>query len=97
VKNNVKQKEPMCIFAGYSNLFGAPRQGFHSARLFGLARNDLLGTLAAAIGVALLAMYVYGVGFWEAYGVAAMQLLLLGWVLHMLFCVKTPLTAPFIG
>ena len=32
----------------YANIFGVPREGFHSLRLFGFAFNDVMGTLALA-------------------------------------------------
>ena len=33
----------------YKDILGKPRQGFHKARLFGLARNDLIGTAVVAL------------------------------------------------
>ena len=32
----------------YANLFGVPGEGFHAQRIFGVAANDLVGTLALA-------------------------------------------------
>ena len=38
----------------YANALGEPGKGVHAARIFGLARNDLLMTIAAAIITAYL-------------------------------------------
>lgn len=88
----------MTLLCPYKNILGAPGVGVHAPRLFGLARNDLLATLAAAVALTW---------YWNtraAAGSQAVTVLLvfaglwaLGWVAHMLFCVRTPLTAPFLG
>ncbi len=41
----------MCKFA---NIFGKPGEGFHSARLLGMARNDLVLTVIAGIIIAMV-------------------------------------------
>jgi len=88
----------MTLLCPYRNILGAPGVGVHAPRLFGLARNDLLATLAAAVALtwwapvhtraapAVQTVLLVFAGLWA-----------LGWVAHMLFCVRTPLTAPFLG
>jgi hypothetical protein len=65
----------------YSKILGEKGKGFHEARLFGLARNDTLGT----IGLAGITTYTTNTPFWKS---------LVGWfvageVLHYAFCVNT--------
>jgi hypothetical protein len=88
----------MTLLCPYRNILGAPGVGVHAPRLFGLARNDLLATLAAAVVLTWLASP------WASRATPVLKVLLvfaglwaLGWVAHMLFCVRTPLTAPFLG
>lgn len=85
----------MTLLCRYSELFGAPGTGVHRARLFGLARADVLATAAAAVVVAAAA-HARGAAFWRTLGWAFVALVALGWALHMLFCVRTPLTRPFL-
>lgn len=67
----------------HKNIFGKPNEGIHAPRIFGLAAVDLLLTIAAAWG---LAKY-FKIPFWKT----ILALLVLGVVVHTLFCVKTPL------
>lgn len=46
----------------YAYVLGVPGEGFHAPRLFGLARNDTLGT----VGLALLTTWIWGVPFWKS-------------------------------
>lgn len=89
----------MTLLCAYKDILGKPGQGFHRARLFGLARNDILGTLAIAVLVSLVLAYTRDYD-WRATlkstAVFFFGLALLGFVLHLLFCVKTPLTRPFL-
>ena len=67
----------------YKDVLGKPGEGFHSARLLGLAQNDTLGT----IGLAALTTYATGISFPKS---------LLGWfvlaeVSHYAFGVDTAL------
>lgn len=89
----------MTLFCAYKDILGKPGQGFHRARLFGLARNDILGTLAIAVLVSLGLAYTRNYDWratLKATGVIFLGLAVLGFVLHLLFCVKTPLTRPFL-
>ena len=65
----------------YKHILGIPGQGFHSARIFGFALYDILGT----IGLAVFTWYFFNVGFLTA---------LIGWfvggeVLHWAFGTQT--------
>lgn len=63
----------------YKNIFGKPNQGFHKARLFGLARNDLLATIFLAFLIShrsiknfiatFLILFILGVYFHWIFGV----------------------------
>ena len=68
-------------YCEYSDIFGIPKKGFHSYRIFGIAAGDLLGTIA----IAWLIAYTWSISFWKTLIVA----LILGEVLHYLFCVRT--------
>ena len=69
------------LLCQYKDILGEPSQGFHSARLFGLARNDLIGTV---IGAWLLS-------YWRNWSFLKTLLVvfILGQILHWLFCVDT--------
>ena len=65
----------------YSDILGVPHQGFHEARLFGLARNDLVGTFIIAIIISCL---------WELCVVKVFAILfILGQLFHWAFGVNT--------
>lgn len=65
----------------YANLLGIPGQGIHAARVFGLARNDILGTIfIASISSYLFNIsFLYSILFW----------FILGEVLHYAFGTQT--------
>jgi hypothetical protein len=65
----------------YKNLFGIPKQGIHSWRIFDMAMADILQTL---VGAALIS-YVFKLPLFYC----VIGLFLLGIILHRLFCVKT--------
>jgi len=65
----------------YKNLFGIPKQGIHSWRIFDMAMADILQTL---LGAALIS-YVFKLPLFYC----VIGLFLLGIILHRLFCVKT--------
>jgi len=81
----------MTLLCKYKNMFGEPGKGAHAARLFGLARNDILATLVGALVVTMY-VNVNKTNFWKTFLKVSAALFVLGWVLHLLFCVKTPLT-----
>ena len=78
----------------YKDIFGAPNTGLHAYRLTlngietnskGLAFVDLLFTL---IGAIILSFYFKKIHWFKLF----IMLVILGVVLHLLFCVKTPIT-----
>ena len=77
------------MFCEYKDLFGKPGEGFHQSRLFGLAANDLLGTIAFIIIFSLTTGYNLLV--------VALLTFLLGIVMHRLFCVDTTIDRTIFG
>lgn len=82
----------------YKNLFGAPNTGLHSYRLTfegittdgkGLAFIDILSTL---IGAIILSFYFKKYHWFTIFII----LFILGVILHVLFCVKTPISSIFL-
>ena len=74
----------MCIFAKYKNIFGEPRKGVHSYRLFDFAIIDFIFTIIP----------IYIIGLYYNYNLKKIILLILivffiGEIFHLLFCVKT--------
>lgn len=74
----------MCPF---KNLFGAPRTGVHSLRLFDVAVVDVLLTVIAGI---LLARYMK----WNTL-LTILLLIVISVPIHMMFCVETTLVKLF--
>ncbi len=73
-------------FCKWKDLLGRPGEGFHSARLFGFARNDILATLGVGILLALLLK--------QSIITTVTLLFLTGIFFHWLFCVKGALGGP---
>jgi hypothetical protein len=65
----------------FANILGEPGKGIHSARIFGLALNDTLMTVA----VALVTAYIYNISFLISF----LGWLILGELLHYLFGTDT--------
>lgn len=65
----------------YKNIFGEPKKGFHSNRLFGLATGDTLGTIA----IAGLIAYFWNISFWKS----LLWTFTIGEILHYIFGVQT--------
>lgn len=65
----------------YSDIFGKPKQGVHSIRLFDIAIIDLLMTLLLA--------YIISVYFNKNFIIISFVLFISGIILHRLFCVRT--------
>lgn len=78
-----------CPFKKYSDIFGKPTTGFHSFRIFDIAVNDLFGTIA----IAALLSYTLKYDFL----VILFILLILGIILHRLFCVNTTINKVIFG
>lgn len=65
----------------YRNIFGKPGEGVHSYRIFNIAIVDLGLTLLVAFGLSLVLK--------KSFALISSILLILGVVLHRLFCVRT--------
>ena len=65
----------------YRNIFGKPGEGVHSYRIFNIAIVDL--------GLTLLVAYLLSVMLKKSFALISSILLILGVVLHRLFCVRT--------
>jgi hypothetical protein len=65
----------------YSDIFGKPKQGVHSLRLFDIAIIDLLMTLLLA--------YIISIYFNKNFFIVLFVLFISGIILHRLFCVRT--------
>lgn len=65
----------------YKYIFGIPRQGFHSTRIFDLAVGDIVGTIL----LAWLISFVYKTGFVKT----LFWTFIVGEILHYLFGVQT--------
>ena len=69
------------MFCQYKDFFGAPNTGLHSYRIFDIAVIDLLATI-------IVAYIIYKVLSYN-FTCVLLTLLLLGIILHHMFCVKT--------
>jgi hypothetical protein len=65
----------------YKNLFGEPKKGIHSYRLFGIAIVDVIETILGA----LLFSYIFNYSFLYT----TIVFFIIGIILHRLFCVRT--------
>lgn len=65
----------------YANALGVPGEGIHAARIFGISRNDLLMTIAAAI----ITAYALNISFILSFTVWFVA----GEILHYLFGTHT--------
>ena len=65
----------------YANALGEPGKGIHAPRIFGLARNDLLMTIAASI----ITAYLFNISFLVSF----IAWFVAGEVLHYLFGTNT--------
>jgi hypothetical protein len=65
----------------YANALGEPGKGVHAARIFGLARNDLIMTIVAAI----ITAYLFNISFLLSFIIWFVS----GEVLHYLFGTNT--------
>lgn len=77
----------------YAELFGKPNEGVHKHRIGGLATVDLLGTIGGAAILAALYTKKHSQGFISSFIVIFIILILLGIMLHKLFCVNTKLNS----
>ena len=68
----------------YKNIFGAPNTGAHSYRIFNIAIVDL--------GLTILAAYLISRYYLIDFVYVFIILMLIGLIIHKLFCVDTTLT-----
>lgn len=73
----------------YKNIFGKPKTGVHSLRIFNIAIVDVLLTVLAA----LIFSVWFKVKFWKV----LIFLFILGIGMHYLFCVKTTIHTLIFG
>jgi hypothetical protein len=73
----------------YKDIFGAPGEGVHSIRVFNIAVVDLFLTIIAAIIISYLLNMSFLIIF--------IDLIVLGIILHKLFCVDTTLNKLIFG
>lgn len=73
----------------YRHMFGEEGKGFHSVRLFNIAILDLLATVLGAWAIA----YYFKLNFFIVLVVA----LIIGIILHRLFCVNTTINKTIFG
>ena len=80
----------MTLLRQHADLFGRPGEGAHRWRIpcIDIALVDTVATLIAAAVVAAL----FGWKFW----IVAVALFVIGFVLHVLFGVRTKLAAPVV-
>ena len=65
----------------YKDIFGRPREGAHSYRIFDIAVVDVAATVVLAFIIARL----FGLSFWKS----LVALFIIGIVSHRVFCVRT--------
>ena len=65
----------------YKNLFGNPHEGIHKHKIFDISVMDSLMTVGVAYGI-----YRY---YNQDFKIILVILILLGIIIHRLFCVKT--------
>jgi uncharacterized membrane protein YcaP (DUF421 family) len=73
----------MCIFNEYRHIFGKEKKGIHSYRLFNFAIMDIIFTIIGSI----ILTYFLKINVFILFII----LILLGILLHYLFCVETTL------
>lgn len=78
----------------YKDVLGVPKQGFHSARLFGFARNDVLGTFGIALMISII---FYRKTLFRSFIIISILLFVLAIILHRLFCVNSTLNKMIFG
>ena len=77
----------------YSNILGSPNEGFHSSRIFGLAANDLIATLV----LTFIIVFIFSTINLTNIVLGFFGLWFLGFCLHLLFGVQTPLTSSLLS
>lgn len=78
---NNKQAMPSLNLCRYKEIFGRPREGAHSYRIFDIAVVDV----AATVFVAFIIARLFGLSFWKS----LVALFIVGILSHRAFCVRT--------
>ena len=65
----------------YKDIFGRPREGAHSYRIFDIAVVDVVATVIVAFFIA----HVFSIALWKS----LVGLFLVGIISHRVFCVRT--------
>jgi len=78
-----------CLFHKYADIFGKPNTGIHSYRFLNFAIVDIILTLIGAFVIS----YSFNINFI----LTLFILILLGIILHRLFCVNTTLNKIIFG
>lgn len=73
----------------YKHIFGEERKGFHSIRLFNIAILDLLATILGAWAIS----YYFKLNFF----IVLILALIIGIILHRIFCVNTTVNKMIFG
>ena len=73
----------------YSNILGAPKEGIHSYRIFNIAIIDL--------GLTIIATIIISYAFDYSVLMVFIILMIVGILLHKLFCVNTTITKLIFG
>lgn len=76
----------------YKNIFGSPKEGFHSLRLFGFAANDLIGTVV----IVAIIIYLFKMNFINS-TILIIFVVLFIVIIHRIFCVNTTLNKLIFG
>ena len=72
---------PSLNLCRYKEIFGRPREGAHSYRIFDIAVVDV----AATVFVAFIIARLFGLSFWKS----LVALFIVGILSHRAFCVRT--------
>ena len=78
----------------YKDILGVPGQGFHKERLFGFARNDVLGTIFIGF---IISFIFYRKTLIKSFLLWTLMLFILGTILHRIFCVNTTFNMMIFG
>ena len=80
-----------CLFGKYKDIFGKPGTGIHSTRVFNIAIADVISTFIGAVFLWWAMSYKYSLLLIFAF------LIILGIILHRLFCVNTTINKLIFG
>jgi hypothetical protein len=78
-----------CPFKKFKNIFGEEGTGAHSIRIFNIAIIDVILTILGALFIS----HFFKLNFW----IVLMILVILGIILHRLFCVNTTINKMIFG